>query len=177
MKRLVLLFCLCGLLAVPALATAGVLQPDNQFQGRVEGDPNTYFGFDVTGSKDREKVRHVTATLPMTCYSSDQGMVETNIPGSFKLRRPRVEIISVGSGGHHRHTVRRLHYRFFYAEADVETPDGSGEAYLYGAVRHHGKARGYIRVQTHSESLGKCYSGGLEWKAKRGANVNPPAAP
>jgi hypothetical protein len=177
MKRLVLVLCLCGLLAVPSTAMAGVFAPDNQFQGRAEGDPNTYFGFDVTGKKKHRKVRHLAVAVPMACYDGTQGIVEVPVPGSFRLRSPGVVLVTV-SGGSSAHEKARPHHRhhvkIFFAESDVDTPNGSGEIYLFGEVGRHGKARGYLQVHTDGASTGKCYSGLLEWKAKRGVDVTYP---
>jgi hypothetical protein len=85
MKRLVLCLCLCGLLAVPATALARPFPPDSHFQGRVEGDPNTFFGFGTAGGKSHMKVRHVAVALPMNCFSSDRGIVEVRLHKAFDV--------------------------------------------------------------------------------------------
>ena len=182
MKRLVLVLCIGGLAAVPASARGGVFTtpfpPDNLFQGHVAGDPNTYFGFDIVGGKHRQKVRHVAVALPMTCYSGDQGMNENRVRATFKLFNVREHFLGI-TGRRHGHGIpRSLRFlRFFAGEADVDSDLGEGEAYLYGQIRHHGRARGHIRVHTESSAFGKCYSGGLNWRARRGANAHYPPAP
>jgi len=178
MKRLVLVICLCGLLAVPAMAMAGVFATNNQFQGRVEGDPNTYFGFDVARAKHhRQKVRQLSFAVPMACYNGDQDIVEVRVPGSFRLGGLGVILRGTAdSGSAARAKAGHRHHRakIFLGEADVDTANGSGEAYFYGVVRRHGKAAGYLHVHTHGESLGKCYTGYLEWRAHRGLDVTYP---
>jgi hypothetical protein len=184
MKRFVVCLCLCGLLAVPALAIARPFPPDSHFQGRVEGDPNTYFGFGTAGPKRHKKVRHVAVALPMNCYSSDRGIVELRLHESFEILNLRY----LFTHGHARakaeaakrggvQIVRRLaHLKVFYGEADIETEQGSGEAYLFGQINRHGRARGSIHMKTHSDAFGKCYSGVLKWRAHRGARVDYPPA-
>lgn len=85
MKRLVLICCIGALLALPAIAIARPFPPDSHFQGRVEGDPNTYFGFGTTNSKDHKKVRHLAVALPMSCYNGSQGIEQVWIHGHFDL--------------------------------------------------------------------------------------------
>lgn len=193
MKRLVLISCICAALAVPAIALARPFPPDSHFQGRVDGDPNTYFGFGTTDSKNHKRVRHVAVALPTNCFNGDQGIVEMRLHRSFKVLRLRVLIahtsgsgsakldkarakVDRGKAGRAR-LIRIGAIKLFAGEADITTPQGDGEAYLYGEIGRHGSARGYIQMKTHSNRTGKCYSGGLEWRAHRGAHVDyPPAA-
>jgi hypothetical protein len=188
MKRLVLISCICAVLAVPAIALARPFPPDSHFQGRVEGDPNTYFGFGTTDSKKHKKARHIAVALPMSCYNGDQGIVELRLHHAFDVRN----LFYLVSHGHARakaaaaeakaaprkarsvQVVSIRSVKIFYGETDIRTPLGEGEAYLFGIIRRHGRARGYIKVKTHSDATGKCYSGGLDWRAHRGAHVDYP---
>jgi hypothetical protein len=197
MKRLIFISCACAVLAVPAVALARPFPPDSHYQGRVEGDPNTYFGFGTSGSKKRQKVRHLAVALPMSCYDGSQGIEQVWIHGHFDLLNLRVLIAHVSGHGQavvakHSNLIARgkaamarrgghlprrlLHLKIFYAEAEVKTDECLGEAELYGTIRRHGKARGYLEMKTHSDAFGKCYSGGLKWRAHRGAHVDYPPA-
>ena len=183
MKRFVLVICLCGLLALPAMAVAGVFAPSNEFQGRVEGDPNTYFGFDLGKSNGKQRVKHVTGVLPMSCYNGDQGMLPVRVHGPFKVNG--IAGLLVGLSGETaartkalataaRERTHRHRPRIFAGDGDVDTPIGQGEAFLFGFLNRHGKAFGYIQVYLQTDTFGRCYSGGLNWKVKRGATVAPP---
>jgi hypothetical protein len=162
--------------------------PDSHFQGRMEGDPNTYFGFGTAGGKQKEKVRHVAVALPVNCFNGDRGIVELRLHKSFELLNlrylfshghARAEAKAAKRGGINVIVGGRRHLKIFYGEADIETDQGSGEAYLFGQITRHGKARGYLHMKTHSDAFGKCYSGLLNWRAHRGAHVDypPPPAP
>jgi hypothetical protein len=192
MKRLVLFLCICAALAVPAIALARPFPPDSHFQGRVDGDPNTYFGFGTTDSKKHKKVRHVAVALPTNCFNGDQGIVEMRLHQSFDVHTLRGIVAIVSSSGsgsaklqkarakvdtgkaHRSHLVRIGTIKLFFGEVDIKTPQGKGEAYVYGEIGRHGRTRGYIQMKTHSNRTGKCYSGGLEWRAHRGAHVDYP---
>jgi hypothetical protein len=195
MKRLVVL-CVCAMLVVPAVALARPFPPDSHFQGHVEGDPNTYFGFGTSGAKRDREIRHLAVALPMSCFNGTQGIEEAWIHGHFDLLNlrylirhihghsavvaaKRSPVIARGKAAATRggHVPRRyLHLKVFYAEAEVTTDEGTGEAEVYGTVRR-GKAKGSMYMKTHSDEFGKCYSGQLDWRAHRGAHVDyPPAA-
>lgn len=193
MKRLVLFLCIGAALAVPAIALARPFPPDSHFQGRVDGDPNTYFGFGTTDSKKHKKVRHVAVALPMNCFNGDRGITEMRLHTSFDVHSLRVLIAHVsgsassdklakarakvdGGKAGRAHLIRIGAIKLFFGEADIRTPLGEGEAYLYGEIGRHGATRGYIQVKTHTNQTGKCYSGALEWRAHRGAHVDYPPA-
>jgi hypothetical protein len=162
MRRLVALLVLLTGLSVPALAIAGVFPPDTESQGRIEGDPNTWFGYDVVKAGKVHKVKHISAIVPMHCYNGDDPTIEVSVPGSFKIRTyhlpPHVHVIPP---------------RFFYADAEIETDAGPGDVDLYGDLRSHHRGRGEIEVETEDETMGACYSGYLSWKVS-GEDVPPP---
>jgi hypothetical protein len=168
LKRLVVCLSIAAVLAVPAVVLAGmpVFPPDNDYQGRIEGDPNTYFGFDRTHGK----VRHFAIAPALSCYSGDRGIVEATLDRAFKLQR------LVPRHVHAPKYLRRL--RVFEGSGRVETDAGSGRAELFGFLNPHGRGNGAIQMTTHDPDLGKCYSGYLEWRARRGAKLTlPPPAP
>jgi hypothetical protein len=195
MKRLILL-CVCAVLVVPAVALARPFPPDSHYQGHVEGDPNTYFGFGTSGPKRDSKVRHLAVALPTSCYDGTRGVEEIWIHGHFDLLNLRT--LFLGLTGHAtavaakrsptiasakraaarpRIPRRYRHLKLFFGEAEIKTDHGLGEAEVYGAIRHKGRARGELYIKTHSDAAGKCYSGRLDWRAHRGAHVDYPPAP
>jgi hypothetical protein len=196
MKRFVLILSLCGLLAVPAIALARPFPPDSHYQGRMEGDPNTYFGFGTSGPKRDRKVRHLAVALPMNCYDGTRGIQEVWVHGHFDLLNLRylfagTSVVQVAakrspvlarvkaavSKRGHRIPRAFRHLKFFFGEAEVSTDNGLGEAEVYGTVQRHGRAEGDLYMKTHSDETGKCYSGALGWRAHRGAHVDYPPAP
>jgi hypothetical protein len=179
MKRLVLITCIGALLALPATAIARPFPPDSHYQGRVDGDPNTYFGFGTTNSKKHKRVRHLAVALPMNCFNGDRGITEIRMHKSFKVLNLRYLYTHASARAAKAKTgviiTRGIrHIKIFYGEADIRTPQGTGEAYVFGEIRSHGRARGGIHVKTHSDATGKCYSGQLPWRAHRGAHVDYP---
>jgi hypothetical protein len=168
MKRLVAGLVIAVVLAIPAVVVAGVLfPPDNDFQGRIEGDPNTYLGFD----KAHHKVGNFAMALPLNCYSGDRGIAQTTLDKRFRLQR----VFPPHSGLPK--ALRRL--RVFFGAGPVETDTaGSGSATVFGLLSPHRRPQGEVDVTTHGESFGKCYSGRLDWNVRRGAHVTlPPPGP
>jgi hypothetical protein len=167
MRRLILGLCACALLAVPAMAMAGLFASDGEYQGRLKGDPqsgpgdpNTYIGFDVTGRRHHHMVRHVKIAAPMACYNGDQRIVEVQATDPIEVRDTR------GSG----------YWGEFSDGLEAVTDVGPGTAHVGGYLSRHGQAQGPVRVRTHSPTFGRCYSGDLWWSAKKGANVDYPPA-
>jgi hypothetical protein len=169
MKRVVLVLCLVAAMVVPAVALAGlVFPPDNDYQGRLEGDPNTYIGFDVHKRHGRlNRVSGISTAIPVTCYSRDTGIIDVRLPGSVKVER----LLPIRGGPR---SLRRL--KLFEAEGRVNTWAGLGTLEVVGLLRPHGRSAGAISIHTHHANLGRCYSGYLEWKAQRGAHLTLPAA-
>jgi hypothetical protein len=68
----------------------------------------------------------------MNCYSGDRGIVDVRVHESFKLRSLAGLFIGVGGTSSSRNKAGhgRRHAKLFFGEADVETANGSGEAYL-----------------------------------------------
>jgi hypothetical protein len=168
-RRIVLVLCLTIGIALPASALAGLVFPlDNDYQGRLEGDPNTYFGFDVYKRHGKlKRVNRIATAIPLNCYSGDRGIVEVRVPGLFKVNRLTIR-------GAPR-SLRRL--KFFEVDERVDTDVGSGTVEAFGLPGPHGGSVGSISIHTRSADLGKCYSGTLGWKAQRGAHVTPTSKP
>jgi hypothetical protein len=170
MKRVVLVLCLVAAIALPGSALAGLaFPPDNSYQGRLEGDPNTYFGFDVHKRHKRlKRVNRIVAAIPLNCYSGAHQIVNVRVPGSYKVTR-------LLPGRNTPRVLRRIKL-FEVDSARIETDAGAGTAEVFGILMPHGRSQGTIWVYTRDPDLGKCYSGGLGWQTKRGAHVTLPAA-
>lgn len=161
--------CLAAALAVPAVALAGlVFPPDNDYQGRIEGDPNTYFGFNTYKRHGKVKrVNRISTAIPVNCYSGDRPIIDVQVPGSFKVIRLR--LVNAPK------PLRGL--KLFEADGErIDTDAGAGTVEAFGVLRSHGRSQGTISVRTHDPDLGRCYSGYLEWRAKKGAEVTLPVA-
>jgi hypothetical protein len=166
MKRVVLVLCLVAAMAVPAAAFGGlVFPPHNSFQGRVEGDPNTYFGFNL--NKKKAKVRHLAVALPLNCYSGDHAIVHAVFGRSIDFLGPNPR--------RRPHHHRRGPLAIFEDSARINTELGRGKLSVFAIVIHR-QAEAYVDVETDSATHGHCYSGVLEARAKKGAEVTLPAA-
>jgi hypothetical protein len=169
MKRVVLVLSLAAVVALPSAAFGGLLfPPHNSFQGRVEGDPNTYFGFNL--NKKHHAVRHLAVAFPMNCYSGDHAIVHTlfgraidflSSSGKRAPRRPH----------RHHHGLLAL----FEGTSRIHTELGRGKLSVLAIVIHR-QAEAYLEAETDSAAHGHCYSGVLEAKARKGAEVALPAA-
>jgi hypothetical protein len=164
-RRLVVAATVIGLgllLAIPA--QAGLKFTDNQYEGRAERDPFTYFGFDITSQDGRKKVAKVTARLSYQCAGGSGGRATARARGKLaiedgafagRLSVPQDQIPTRARG------------------ASTMTYDLTGE------LRRRGRARGtidaVIRFAAAPRRRGgnRCYSGKLDWRARRGAEVEP----
>lgn len=175
-KRIVLILCLALAIALPANALAGLaFPPDNDYQGRLEGDPNTYLGFDVFKRHHRPKrVNRVAMAIPLNCYSGDHAIVDVTVEKPYDVIN--LSFLSPRRHRHHRHSPRRFLFGLEETPRRIETDAGPGTVELIGLLQRHGRATGYVEVRTKSSEFGKCYSGYLEWRAEKGAEVTLPAA-
>jgi hypothetical protein len=162
---------LAGALAASAIAGPGL--PDNQYEGRAEGDSSTYVGFDVVKNDGQRKVKAVSAFLTYQCQGGGGGE-------AFIRARGRIK---VNEDGRFRGTVRsdEVPTRGALARRGAEET-----TYLFkGRLKQGGKARG--RIDANITFSGppirrgtpgqRCYTGELDWRAKRGAEVEPVFAP
>jgi len=130
MKRVVMCVSLAVALAVPAVALGGAVgfPPDNDYQGRIEGDPNTYFGFDVIHRNGHKVVKNGAMQPPHNCYSgSNHGYDPVEIPGSFRVRHGRF------------HGTRQGTYPALYPPSPP-----SATFKLSGRLLRHGRSRGSV---------------------------------
>jgi len=160
-------------LAVPASAgTPGIFS--NKYEGRVERDPNTYFGFDVTKQRGVAKVKKVTALVRYNCNNGDGGMAAARVKGRLRVKDGRF----AGTLSARQDPVR--------ASLPRLGPPGSSrfQYRVKGELLGNGRAKGTIDATLRFNKAAppprgggtvRCYSGKLDWKAKRGANVSLPA--
>ena len=154
--------------ALPAAipATAGMEAFENDYEGRAERDPGTYFGFDLVREDGKRKVAKVTALL---AYSCDSGS------GGRGLARARGKLAVKASG--------RFAGRLSVPENQVPVRRGEARSLTYdvtGRLRRRGRARGTIDavllfVGAPRGGSTRCYSGRVDWRARRGAEVEVPA--
>jgi hypothetical protein len=149
--------------ALAATAIGGI--PDNQYEGRAEGDSSTYVGFDVVNNNGKRKVKAVSAFLTYRCQGGSGGEAFIRTSGRIK----------VNDEGRFRGTVRA-------EEVPVRalTRGGPAEAtYLFkGRLKSGGRARGRIDANLFLSEAPRggsqrCYTGELDWAARRGAEVLP----
>lgn len=153
-------------LAIPA--QAGFKFSDNAYEGRVERDPYTYFGFDVVTRDGKKKVANVTARLAYHCSGGGGGRATARARGKLPIE-----------GGHF---DGRLSVPEDQIPVRARGATGSMTYDVAGELRPRGRARGtidaVIRFSAAARRGGsRCYSGKVEWRAKRGAEVEPVLAP
>jgi hypothetical protein len=142
------------------VAQAGSLA-ENQYEGRIEKTQATYFGFDIKKDGGVRRVAKVAAYVPYHCrgngesarlYGEAKGSLRVNQDGTFSGKLDVTDVLLRGT------SIR-------------------GTYEIDGELGKAGKAKGRIdaRLASHDTKRGlsglKCYSGGLDWKAKRGAEV------
>ena len=160
-----------GALAIAGTAIAGFgpAELSNDFEGRVEGDRTTYFGFDVVKKRGVKKVAKVTALLRYSCDDGDNGYASARVKGKLPVENDRF------AG-----TLRRT---ADFVSREVAVRGGNPGRITYrmrGKFTSKRKAKGKIDAEIRfrptkmrGAEVVRCYSGGLDWKAKRGANVEP----
>jgi hypothetical protein len=150
-------------LAVPAQAGFGPANLDNEYEGRAERDPFTYVGLDARNGK----VAKVTALLHYFCDDGEQGHARARVEGKLPVK----------DGGRFAGTLRAT--RRFTPRGG--TTPGHIKYRIRGKLRQRGLASGEIDAEIRfvpPEMRGagervRCYSGGLDWIARRGADVEP----
>ena len=154
------------LLAIPA--QAGPKFSDNAYEGRVERDPFTYFGFDVVTGGGQKKVAHVTARLAYSCAGGSGGRATARARGKLPIEDGAFAgRLSVPEN-----------------QIPIRARGGSSMTYdVAGQLRRRGRARGTIDAvirfvgAPRRGGVTRCYSGKVDWRAKRGAEVEPLIAP
>jgi hypothetical protein len=160
---------LAGALAASAIAGPGF--PDNQYEGRAEGDSGTYVGFDVVNNNGNRKVRAVSAFLTYRCQGGGGGEAFVRAEGGIK----------VNDEGRFRGTVRTDEVPV--RQALARRGDLTEATYLFkGRLKSGGRARGRIDGNLFFSGMPRgesqrCYTGELDWAARRGAEVEPVFGP
>jgi hypothetical protein len=152
-------------LAVPANAGFGPAQLDNDFEGRVEKDGTTYFGFDLKSKRGEQKVAKVTARVRYSCTDGGSGPASARVKGKLAV-----------NGDRFAGTLQRT---ADFGKARGDNP-GKIKYDVRGRFATKRKAKGTIDAEIRFRSPPmrggqrvRCYSGVVDWKAKRGANVAP----
>jgi hypothetical protein len=74
MKRIAAVAVAVAVLVPAVYAFAGPV-PENQFEGRIERDPNTYMGLDIVRQNGKKFIAHGLGYGPYTCIGGSQGFV------------------------------------------------------------------------------------------------------
>ncbi|CAN5583942.1 hypothetical protein BH10ACT11_BH10ACT11_17200 [soil metagenome] len=154
-----------------SLARAAGGPPDNQYEGRLEKDSATYFGFDLSKSGGKTKVTKVKVGVIYHCRSGEGGFLLGKSRGSLPVRSN-----DTFSG--------KLKVRF---ARSTRGSDGFSHATyaVHGKLGKKGKAAGTFEgeldftpvIMARGIRQDHCYTGGLDWKAKRGADVSVSPTP
>lgn len=129
-----------------------------EYAGRIEKDPTTWFGFDVSGSGDSRKVKHLFVfNVSVACNDGDGGR-----RGFLQVGRN----FNVSKQG-----------RFHGTGRAVQLTKQNAPTYFVrvsGKLKPSGKkAAGEVELKLAGDT--RCYSGTLDWKARK-PPVPPPGA-
>lgn len=172
MRRAAVAAGLAGLvLAIPASAGPPGSIVDNGYEGRAERNPTTYFGFDVVRSGGTKRVAEVTALLRYNCVNGSGGDALARVNGRLRIKDDRFA------------GTLRGEPEPFRAAHRLGPPSAATVTYrLKGKLEGRRRAKGTIDAELFFQpsmmrrgSLVRCYSGKLDWRARRGANA--PVAP
>ena len=154
---------LAALCAAGLPAQAGMADPfEAQYEGHVERDRTTWFGFDVIRRDGKRKVARVKGSLPYNCDDGDGGR-------GYGVVRGRLTVGERGRFG------GKL-------EGDRVVARGADDRLAYdleGRLGSAGRARGTVDAVVTFTSAGRrgtrvrCYTGELDWRARRGADADP----
>ncbi|MDQ2675980.1 MAG: hypothetical protein M3Y34_04160 [Actinomycetota bacterium] len=141
-------------LALIVLAGAGVASAgptsnddDNDYEGRVEGNQNTYFGFDLSANGNR--VNGITASLRYVCESGKSGTLLVESDGGLRV------IDGEFSGKTFAESKLDLTYR------------------TTGQLKPDGMAKGTLKAKGVFGATDKCRAvNDGEWKAKKGRDID-----
>jgi hypothetical protein len=154
-------------LAVPAAAGPPGSIFENQYEGRAERTRDTYVGFDVIRTQGGRKVANVSALLRYHCVNGDGGQAAGRVNGRLRV-----------NGDRFAGTLRGQPEPFRGAHRQGPPGDSRLKYRVKGALLENGKAKGTIDatlkvapVLARGGQLLRCYTGELDWKARRGADV------
>lgn len=158
-RKLIVPLTLALTLAIAAVAWAGSFS-DNDYQGRIEKDKGTFFGFDVNKKNGSTKLSRFETIVKLQCSNGENGQVFLVMKGSLKAN----------DDGSFKGTLSAI-------------PQSRGgvnaRALISGELQKRGKAKGRLDVSYNFAEMARggqnvhCYSGAVDWKTKRGAIVNP----
>jgi hypothetical protein len=139
MRRSVVVACLVGSLLLPAEAAFG---GESEYGGRLEGDPTTFFGFDVDRVNGVRKARHFfIVDFPYACYDGTTDRSgPVGVPGAFRIRNGRF-------GG------------------TVSSDSPVSEYEIHGRLRRGGRAVGTLEATRETST--SCYTAELDWRVAR----------
>lgn len=162
-KAIILASMVTMLVAGSALA-GGAAPTDDQYQGAVEKTAGTYFGFDLAKKHGVTKVKHVSAIVNYNCAGQGEGgRIYARSNSSLKVKNGRF------SGKVKLKTVL----------PSRGSTGSSGTYGVSGKLLKHGKAKGTVDGVVFLDLSGRggprirCYSGRVDWKAKKGAHTFP----
>jgi hypothetical protein len=162
MKRTLIVLALAGALVMSFAATAWAGSfSDADYQGRAEKDPGTFVGFDLDKQQGVTKLTHLETILKNQCTDGEGGQFFSDGKGSIRVRDD-----NTFSGTLRGQFVNR------------GGPVSNYKFKLSGKLQKHGKAKGKISssfdfIAMRRGGSDRCYTGTLDWKAERGAIVNP----
>jgi hypothetical protein len=171
MRRAILILASLGViaLAAPAHAGFGPKNLDNDFEGRVERDRSSYFGFDVTRRNGERKVAKVTGLLKYSCTDGKGGGASARVKGKLPVKDDRF--------------AGTLRLTADFVNRGVAPRGGSPGRIKFqvrGKFTSKRKAKGTVDAEIRfngapgrGEGLVRCYTGKVDWKVRRGADVEP----
>jgi hypothetical protein len=159
-------------IAVGLTVPASAGPPDifeNQYEGRVESTPTTYFGFDVVKKQGKKKVAKVTALMRYNCVNGDGADAAARAQGRLRVKRD----------GSFQGTVSGQPLPFRAPHRQLGPPGSARIKYrVEGTLLRRGKAKGkvdatltFTPIAPRGDGPIRCYSGKLDWKARRGAEA------
>jgi hypothetical protein len=154
--------------ASAVLATQAIAgPPDNDYEGRAEKDTATYVGFNVDSSQGDKEISKIKAFLPYTCRNGNGGGLYGMAKGKL-----RVKPDDTFAG------TLKVPTSSILARGGSESPFSDFKYRVVGKLGKKGKAKGTIDASlrysggsARGSASTVCYSGELDWKAKRGADL------
>lgn len=141
--------------------------PDNDYEGRAEKDPSTYVGFNVDGSNGDKKISKVKASLSYTCRNGNGGGLYAMTKGKLRVKPDHTFAGTLKVSG-----------KSVIARGGSENPFSDMKYRFEGKLGKKGKAKGtidaslrYAGATARGSASTVCYTGELDWKAKRGADL------
>jgi hypothetical protein len=154
--------------ALAVIATQAMASPpDNDYEGRAEKDTATYVGFNVDGSQGDKEISKVKAYLSYTCRNGNGG-------GLFGVAKGKLRVKPDDTFA----GTLKVPASSIIARGGTENPFSDFKYRFEGKLGKKGKAKGTIDASLrYAGGSGRgsastvCYTGELDWKAKRGADL------